>query len=65
MDKNLVQYYKLTHLQGMSVGDTLIFPLEQMRTIRTQASMYGAIWNRVFKTRMDRENRTLIVERTQ
>ena len=60
-----MEYYKLTHLQEMNVGDKLLFPIEQMKTIRAQASAYGAIWDRVFKTKTDRETRTIEVERTK
>lgn len=61
-EKNVVKY-SLAHLQSLEVGDKVVFPIEQLNTVRTQVSTYGAIWDRVFKTRMVREERTLEVVR--
>lgn len=64
MTENNVVKYKMSYLHKLDVGEKIMFPLEQMCTVRAQASTYGAIWNRVFRTKMDRENRTILVERT-
>lgn len=50
-------------LANMEVGETVTFCIEKMKSIRTQASELGAIMNRRYKTRTDREERTITVKR--
>lgn len=50
-------------LINMEVGQTVTFNIEKMKSIRTQASELGTIMNRRYKTRTDREERTISVKR--
>ena len=59
-DGNLT-YYALVALE---VGDEITFPISRLKSVRTQASELGAIYNRQFKTRTDREKQTITVMRT-
>lgn len=47
----------------LEVGETAVFGIERLKSIRTQASELGAIFNRQYKTRTDREERTITVKR--
>ena len=55
---------KIRHaLVALEVGDTVTFPISRLKSVRTQASELGAIYNRQFKTRTDREKHTITVKR--
>ncbi len=43
-------------LVALEVGESVSFPISRLKSVRTQASELGAIYNRQFKTRTDREN---------
>lgn len=47
-------------LVALEVGESVSFPISRLKSVRTQ----GAIYNRQFKTRTDRENHTITVKRT-
>ena len=47
-------------LVALEVGE----PISRLKSVRTQASELGAIYNRQFKTRTDREKQTITVKRT-
>lgn len=51
-------------LVKMQVNDTLVFPICRLKTIRTQASELGAIYDRVYTTKTDRAAKTIEVTRT-
>lgn len=51
-------------LTGMELGEEVAFPVEQMKSVRAQASELGVILDRKFQTRVDRQERLLIVTRT-
>ncbi|MCH5319854.1 MAG: hypothetical protein J1E38_09135 [Paramuribaculum sp.] len=51
-------------LMAMKEGDLVKFPILQLKSVRTQASELGAIYNRQFSTRMNREEKTIEVRRT-
>lgn len=51
-------------LTEMEVGDVVAFPVIQMKSVRAQASELGVILDRRFTTRLNRQDRTLIVTRT-
>lgn len=53
----------LAQLREMSVGDVLVFPIERASTIKSCCSAFGLEWNKVFRTKQDRINRTLSVTR--
>lgn len=42
-------------LVALEVGESVSFPISRLKSVRTQASELGAIYNRQFKTRTDRE----------
>ena len=50
-------------LTALEVGDAVVFPLSRLKSVRTQASELGAIFNRRFKTKTNRENQTITVSR--
>ena len=50
-------------LVALEVGDTVTFPISRLKSVRTHASELGAIYNRQFKTRTDREKHTITVKR--
>lgn len=55
---------KISHaITNLEVGDKTIFPIEKIRSVRSEASSLGAILDRVFKASMDREARTVVVTR--
>ncbi len=51
-------------LTGMEIGDTCTFPVRQMKSVRAQASELGVILDRQYKTKTNREDRTICVTRT-
>lgn len=61
MEQNLLKIRPC--LFALEVGDTMRFPIERMKSVRTQASELGVIYNRRFKTMTNRQNRTIIVIR--
>ena len=50
-------------LTALEVGDAVVFPISRLKSVRTQASERGAIFNRRFKTKTNRENQTITVSR--
>ena len=50
-------------LTALEVGDAVVFPISRLKGVRTQASELGAIFNRRFKTKTNRENQTITVSR--
>lgn len=50
-------------LTALEIGDTASFPISRLKSVRTQASELGVIYNRQFKTKTDREKRVIIVKR--
>lgn len=50
-------------LVALEVGDEITFHISRLKSVRTQASELGAIYNRQFKTRTDREKQTITVMR--
>lgn len=51
-------------LINMQVGDTVTFPIERLKSVRSQASELGAILNVTYVTKTDRHERTIEVTRT-
>ncbi|EJW93294.1 hypothetical protein EVA_18599 [gut metagenome] len=49
----------------MEIGDKIVYPIERMKSVRTEASELGAIMNRMYKTATDRYARTITVWRTK
>ena len=50
-------------LTTLEVGGTVTFPISRLKSVRTQASELGAIYNRQFKTKTNRETQTITVKR--
>ena len=50
-------------LTALEVGDAVVFPFSRLKSVRPQASELGAIFNRRFKTKTNRENQTITVSR--
>ena len=50
-------------IRAMEVGDTLLFPIEKLPTVKTTCSDLGCILNRRYSTTTDRESRTIEVTR--
>lgn len=51
-------------LTEMQIGDTCYFPVRKMKSVRAQASELGVILDRKYKTRTNRQDRTISVTRT-
>ena len=51
-------------LEALQIGEAVIYPISRMKSVRTQASELGAIHNRQYTTKTDREARTITVKRT-
>ncbi len=52
-----------TSIKNMKVGESITFPIEKVRTIRVLASDLGLQYNRLYRTRASRQNRTITVIR--
>lgn len=52
-----------TSIKNMKVGESINFPIEKVRTIRVLASDLGLQYNRLYRTRASRQNRTITVIR--
>ncbi len=50
-------------LLALAVGESITFPISRLKSVRTQASELGAIYERKFVTKMDREQRIVEVQR--
>ena len=50
-------------LTALEVGGTVTSPISRLKSVRTQASELGAIYNRQFKTKTNRETQTITVKR--
>lgn len=49
----------------MAVGTTATFPISRLKSVRTQASELGIMFNRQYTTKTDRVARTIEVTRIQ
>jgi len=50
-------------LVALEVGEEITFDVAKLKSVRTQASELGVILGRQYKTRTDRENRVITVQR--
>lgn len=50
-------------IMAMAVGETIEFPIAKLKSVRTQASEIGAITERRYTTRTNRETRTISITR--
>lgn len=51
-------------LTDMEVGESAVFPLAKMKSVRVISSELGAILSRKYTTATDRNSRTITVVRT-
>jgi hypothetical protein len=52
-------------LVGLKVGQTALFSISKLKSVRTQASELGAMLNRKYTTRTDRAKKIIIVARAE
>lgn len=52
-------------ITALEVGDAVAFPIERLKSVRTQSSELGVILDRKFKTKTNRENHTITVLRVR
>ena len=50
-------------LLALAVGESITFPISRLKSVHTQASELGAIYERKFVTKMNREQRIVEVQR--
>lgn len=50
-------------LLALAVVESITFPISRLKSVRTQASELGAIYERKFVTKMNREQRIVEVQR--
>ena len=50
-------------LEALQIGEAVIYPISRMKSVRTQASELGAIFNRQFTTRTNRIAQIISVKR--
>ena len=54
-----------TQIVELNVGESVAFPIEKMKTIRAQTSELNCIMQRVYATKLNRDDRTIIVTRKE
>lgn len=50
-------------LYEMAVGDSIKFPISRLKSVRTQASEFGMMYERQYTTKTDRADKTIEVTR--
>ena len=50
-------------LRGMAVGEDIDFPIQRMNSVKNACSSYGIIYNRQFRTKIDKERQIILVTR--
>lgn len=50
-------------LLALAVGESIIFPISRLKSVRTQASELGAMYDRQYSTKTDRIAKTIEVTR--
>ena len=54
-----------TPIVELNVGESVAFPIEKMKTIRAQTSELNCIMQRVYATKLNRDDRTIVVTRKE
>ena len=54
-----------TQIVELNVGESVSFPIEKMKTIRAQTSELNCIMQRVYATKLNSCDRTIIVTRKE
>ena len=52
-------------LRVMEIGEEFTYPIQMMTSVRTVCTTYGLQWGKIFKTRIDRETKTITVTRVK
>lgn len=52
-------------LYDMAVGDSVKFPISRLKSVRTQASELGMMYERQYTTKTDRSDKSIEVTRIQ
>lgn len=52
-------------LYEMAVGDSVKFPISRLKSVRTQASELGMMYERQYTTKTDRSDKSIEVTRIQ
>ena len=50
---------------GLRVGESVSYPVERANTVKNSCSSYGLLWGKRFRTKIDREARTITVTRVR
>ena len=50
-------------LRDMDVGTGIDFPIRRMNSVKNACSNYGIIYNRKFRTKIDKERQIILVTR--
>ena len=48
---------------GLRVGESVTYPVERANSVKVTCSTYGLSWRKRFKTKVDKEARTITVTR--
>lgn len=54
-----------TQIVELNAGESVAFPIEKMKTIRAQTSELNCIMQRVYATKLNRDDRTIVVTRKE
>ena len=54
-----------TQIVELNVGESVAFSIEKMKTIRAQTSELNCIMQRVYATKLNRDDRTIVVTRKE
>ena len=47
----------------LSVGESITFPVEKTNCIKSACATYGLVWNKRFRTQVNRAERTITAKR--
>lgn len=50
---------------GLRVGESVTYPVERANSVKVTCSSYGFSWRKRFKTKVDKEARTITVTRVR
>lgn len=53
----------LAKIGRLRVGESITFPVEKTNYIKSACSTYGLVWNKRFRTKVNREERTITAKR--
>ena len=55
----------VTDIAGLRVGESVTYPVERANYVKVACSSYGLSWRKRFKTKVDRDTRTITVTRVR